>query len=95
MSEYWFAGRFPLGDPRTSVAPVNAKGWAMFGLFIACMMVGAAGFALSAQAGQFPWGVVVFVALTAFGAGALMIAVARHGDQSKTVAEYRSEHARR
>lgn len=95
MSEYWLACRFPVDDPRASMAPVHAKGWAMFGLFIACMVVGAVGFALSAQAGQFPWGVVVFVALTAFGAGALMITVARHGDRSKTVAEYRSDHARR
>ncbi|MBI1187283.1 MAG: hypothetical protein GC206_08140 [Alphaproteobacteria bacterium] len=88
--EIWFARRFPVGHPRAGMAPVHWKGWMMFGVFIACMAVGALGFGLSAIGGQFLWGVVVFVALTAMGAGMLLIAVAQHGDQQKTVAEYKA-----
>lgn len=88
--EIWFARRFPVGHPRTGMAPVHWKGWMMFAVFIACMAVGALGFVLSAIGGQFLWGVVVFAAMTAMGAGMLLIAVAQHGDQQKTVAEYKT-----
>lgn len=88
--EYWFARRFPIGNPRGSMSPVHWKGNLMFGVFAASMALGAFGFALAAVAGQFAWGVIVFAALAAMGAGILFFAVATRGDQTKTVADYRS-----
>ncbi|MBL8550788.1 MAG: hypothetical protein JNJ73_12460 [Hyphomonadaceae bacterium] len=93
MKEIWFARRFPVGNPRSSMAPVHWKGWMMFGVFVAAMAIGALGFALSAVSGQFLWGVIVFLALTAMGAGMLMLAVVTHGDTEKTVDEYRKANA--
>jgi len=87
--EIWFARRFPVGDARSSVAPVHWKGWMMFAVFLACMAVGALGFALSAIGGKIIWGLVVFAALTAMGAGMLLISVVQHGDQQRTVEEYK------
>ncbi|MGE0044928.1 MAG: hypothetical protein AB7J28_10145 [Hyphomonadaceae bacterium] len=89
QSEIWFARRFPVGHPRNGMAPVHWKGWMMFGVFLASMLIGAFGFALSAMSGQLLWGVVVFAALTAMGAGMLLMSVAQHGDNTKTVEEHR------
>lgn len=87
--EVWFARRFPVGDPRNSMAPVHWKGWMMFAVFAAAVAVGGLGFLLSALNGEWLWGIVVFVALSAMGAGMLLMAVAQHGDVAKTVEEYR------
>jgi hypothetical protein len=89
MKEYWFARRFPVGHARSAMAPVHWKGWAMFGVFVAAMLVGGLGFVLSALNGGWLWGIIVFVSLTAMGAGMLLIAVNAHGDATKTVEDYR------
>lgn len=88
-NEIWFARRYPVGNPRSAMAPVHWKGWMMFAVFLASMLIGAFGAALSVLSGQYVWGAVVFVALTALGAGMLLMSVAQHGDNTKTVEEYR------
>jgi F0F1-type ATP synthase assembly protein I len=93
MSEIWFARRFPVGHARNAMAPVHWKGWVMFGAFIANVLVGALGFLLSSLNGGWLWGIIVFAALSAMGAGMLLIAVSAHGDATKTVEDYRKAKA--
>jgi F0F1-type ATP synthase assembly protein I len=92
-NEIWFARRFPVGHPRNAMAPVHWKGFAMFGVFVATMLVGALGFVLSAMNREWMWGVIVFGALSAMGAGMLLIAVQMHGDTTRTVDEHRKARA--
>jgi hypothetical protein len=89
MSEIWFARRFPVGHPRSGMAPVHWKGWAMFGVFLASMLIGALGFVLSALNGGWMWGLIVFASLSAIGAGMLLLAVDARGDPTKTADDYR------
>jgi len=89
MTEHWFARRFPVGHPRASMSPVHWKGWAMFAAFIGAMLVGALGWGLIGLNGSWAMGAVVFVSLSALGAGMLLLSVAQHGDTQRTVDEYR------
>ena len=41
MTEYWFARRFPVGNPRNAMAPVSEQGWNVVRRFIAWMVGGA------------------------------------------------------
>ena len=87
--EYWFARRFPVGDPRSGMAPVHWKGWAMFGVFVAALAMGALGWLLTDLNGHWLMGLVAFVSLAVLGAGMLLISVAQHGDTARTVEDYR------
>ena len=87
--EYRYARRFPVGHPRNAMAPVHWKEWAMFGVFVTAMAMGAIGWGLSEMNGQWLMGLLAFISLTVFGAGMLLISVAQHGDQTRTVDDYR------
>lgn len=87
---YWFARRFPLGDPRKSVAPVSAMGWIMIAAFVFDMIAGAALFLWLATIDQPFMGVLSFLVLTASGWGALMFLVRRKSDHQHTVEDYKA-----
>ncbi|MET0182836.1 MAG: hypothetical protein ABW199_08130 [Caulobacterales bacterium] len=88
--ERWFARRFPVGDPRSSMGPVHWKGWTMFGIFIAMTILSAAAFLLAAVAGLLMWGALVFVAASLASAGWLLLVVRARGDQTRTLEDYRA-----
>ena len=87
---YWFARRFPVSDPRRSVAPVSVEGWIMVGAFVFDMIAGAALFLWLATIDQPFIGVMAFLVLTVSGWGALMFLISRKADQQHTVEDYRT-----
>lgn len=93
MAEFWFARRFPVGNPRNAMAPVTREGRMAFVRFVAGMLGGAIVWGLLAATGRTPLvilGCAIFVA-AAFGSGWWLIAmVVRHGDTKHTVDDYRS-----
>jgi hypothetical protein len=90
MSDFWFARRFPLGHPRTAMAPVSREGWIVVVAFIVAMALGGIIFILLALAGAFVLGLVVFVLLAAAGGGLFILLASAKGDASRTVHDYRS-----
>src|SRR5690606_12679479 len=89
MSEYWFARRYPLGNPRNAMAPVHWKGWVMSAVFVAALAAGGVTFAWLGASGRMAAGIGVFV-LVAFVATAWFIMLVRaNGDRVRTVEDYR------
>ncbi len=86
--EYWFARRFPKGNPRNSMGPVHWKGWAAFAVFTMTLVGGGLLFLLLAIWGSLWIGMIVF-ALIAWGSlMALLKVVAMKGDQTKSTEDY-------
>lgn len=93
MTEYWFARRFPVGHPRSAMAPVTREGRMAFVWFLGAMLAGAVVWAilvLTAKATGAIMGGIVFIAATAFAMWRLLSAVVRHGDRNHTVEDYRA-----
>jgi hypothetical protein len=89
-TSYWFARRFPVGDPRDSMAPVSPEGRRIVWTFLAAMVVGALSALLLSLVGMWVPGLVVFAAAAMAGGGYFIAMSVRHGDKQHTVAEYRS-----
>jgi len=87
--EYWFARRFPLSDPRRSYAPVHWKGFAVVGIFVAALVIGAAAFAWMAALGYLIQGAIVFALAALVGGGWFVVVAQAKGDKTRTVDEYR------
>lgn len=88
--EFWFARRFPLGDPRQAYGPVHWKGWASVFVFIAAIMAGAVYFAWDAMIEQnFIQGLAVFLVAGFVGTAWYMLVVRANCDTLNTVADYR------
>jgi hypothetical protein len=87
--EYWFARRFPIGNPRSGMAPVHWKGWLVAWAFLALMLGGAGAFVWFALEGNLIEGAAMF-AIIAFIAGVWFVLMATaNGDRVRTVADYR------
>lgn len=92
--EYWFARRFPVGNPRASYAPVHWKGWAVAAIYIAVLTIGGMGFAWMGATGYLVQGVVVFVVAAILGTGWFIIVARATGDSNRTVEDYRKAQPR-
>lgn len=91
MTEYWFARRYPLGDPRSSMAPVHWKGWLVAAVFVIAMLAGAGAFVWFSRLDRMAEGAAFFT-LAAFVGGVFFVTVSRqHGDRVRTVADYKEE----
>ena len=90
-SEFWFARRFPVGNPRNAVAPVTKEGRMVALGFVAAMLVGGAiGAVVMATGGNVVLGVATF-AVIAGAAGFAFIAIAgKKTDRNHTVDDYRA-----
>lgn len=86
--EYWFARRFPVGDPRNAFAPVHWKGFAVAGIFVAALVIGAIAFSWMAASGYLMQGAVVFITAAAVGGGWFITVATAKGDKTRTVADY-------
>jgi hypothetical protein len=91
--EIWFARRWPVERGGARMVPVHWKGYAMFGVFVAAMVLGAIAFGVCAVFDAFAWGVVIYVGFAAAGVAALFFAVLRHSDNGRTYKDYRKSHA--
>lgn len=89
MSEdYWFARRFPLSDPRSSMSPVNWKGWLASLVFVLALGAGATAFAYIGASGNIVQGGAIFAGV-ALVSGAWFVSVSRvKGDRVRCVADY-------
>ncbi len=94
MREYWFARRFPVGDPRRAMAPVHWKGYLVAGIFVAALLIGALAFAWMGARGQIVQGAVAFIIAAAVGMVWFIGVAERTCDKTRTVAEYQKERAR-
>jgi len=87
--EVWFARRFPVEHGGARMVPVHWKGFAMFGVFAAAMLLGGGVFALCAMSGNFVLGVTLYVLIAAAGVAALFWAVVARSDNTRTYKEFR------
>ena len=86
VSDYWFAGRFPVGHPRKAMAPVRQEVWLVVAAFGVALVAGAVAGAMPGLSGAPVSGVVVFAGIGLL-AGALIIVIAnRKGDHARMVA---------
>ncbi len=91
MTEYWFARRFPVGDPRNAMAPVHWKGYAVVGAYVTLLVLGGVAFAWLGASGQLLLGGAVFAAAAIFGASLFIAMSNTRGDKMRTVTDYRKE----
>ena len=93
--EYWFARRFPLGNPRQAYAPVHWKGYAVSLIFLSALTAGGVSFAWFGANDNLFMGIMIFVGV-AIVAGAWFVLTAKaNGDPVRTVAEYKKEKQQR
>jgi len=92
--EYWFARRFPLGDPRSAYAPVHWKGWLASAFFVLALLGGGAAFVYYGMEGLMAQGIAAFT-ITGFVAMACFLLLVRaNGDPVRTVREYKEDNRR-
>lgn len=91
MTEYWFARRFPVGNPRNAMAPVSWMGYAIVTLYVTLLVLGALAFAWLGASGELIVGATVFAAAAVVGAGLFIGLSNIKGDKARTVAEYRKD----
>jgi hypothetical protein len=92
--EYWFARRFPVGDPRKSYAPVHWKGWAVSLLFVTVLTIGGVAFAWMGASGYLIQGIVAFAVAAIVGGGWFLFVAELKADKTRTVEDYRRDGAR-
>ncbi len=88
-TEYWFARRFPVGNPRAAVAPINATGRLVTLAFVCAMVVGAISMLSLSILGLWLYGIVIFVSVSAVAGGLFLMAILSRTDRTRTVEDYR------
>lgn len=91
MTEYWFARRFPMGDPRQAMAPVHWKGVVVGVGFVVAMLAGAAAWAWLVQTDRPVEGFELFLVIVFFDVIWFITTSRARLDRTKTVAEYRKD----
>lgn len=91
VTEYWFARRFPVGNPRNAMSPVHWKGYAVVAAYVTLLVLGAVGFAWLGASGNLIMGAAVFAATAVAGAGLFITLSVTKGDKTRTVADYLRE----
>lgn len=90
-TQYWFARRYPLGDPRNGMAPVHWKGVVVSVGFVAILLIGGGLWAWLAAGNRAAEGAALFT-VCAFVDGMWFIQTSRErGDRIRTVADYREQ----
>lgn len=91
MTEYWFARRFPVGNPRNAMSPVHWKGRAVVATYVTLLVLGALAFAWLGASGDLIMGAVAFAVTAVVGASLFLILSNTKGDKTRTVADYLRE----
>lgn len=94
QQEYWFARRFPVGNPRGAMGPVHWMGWTVTFAFVSVLSAGGIAFAWLGASGQMVEGITIFAATAVISMGAFLTVVNAKADKTRTVAEYRKAAAR-
>jgi hypothetical protein len=88
VTEYWFARRFPVGNPRNAMSPVHWKGYAVVAAYVTLLALGGVAFAWLGASGNLITGAAVFAAAAVVGASLFLILSSTKGDKTRTVADY-------
>lgn len=91
VTEYWFARRFPVGNPRNAMAPVHWKGYAIVATYVTLLVLGGLAFAWLSAGGRAILGAAIFAAAAVIGASLFISLSSAKGDKTRTVAEYRKD----
>ena len=91
--EIWFARGRSHGRGGARMVPVHWKGYAAFGVFAGAMLFGGLIFAACAYAHLYALGIIIYVLSAMAGVGAIIFAIVRHGDATRSSDEFRNTHA--
>lgn len=94
MTEYWFARRFPVGNPRNAMGPVHWKGYAIVAVYVTLLVLGGIAFAWFGASGQLILGATIFAGAAVVGASLFIGLSSAKGDKTRTIAEYRKDASR-
>ena len=90
MSAIWFARANIRPTAGIRMSPVSREGWLVALGFARAMVVGAAIFTLLLALGATLLAIAVYVLFAVAGAGTFFLAAIAHGDNTRTVADYRA-----
>ncbi|MBY0564489.1 MAG: hypothetical protein K2P58_09905 [Hyphomonadaceae bacterium] len=88
MSEYWFARRYPLGDMRSGMAPINLKGWLVAVAFCVGLALGGAAFWWFASNGLTVKGALSFAVIAGVSALGFIRVANQKGDHVNCIKDY-------
>ena len=91
MTQVWFARVRLLTGPGSRMTPVSREGWLVVAGFIAAMIIGAVAMGALMLSGAFALGIISFVVIAIIAGGAFIWLSVTHGDNTRTVADYRSK----
>jgi len=94
MTQFWFARRFPPGNPRNAFAPVTWQGYAATAVFVVVLAIGGLAFAWMGASGNLMQGAIVFAIASLVGGGWFITIANAKGDRTRTVADYRKAKTR-
>src|SRR5690349_8189366 len=94
-TKYWFARRFPVGNPRSSMSPVTPEGYQVVYTFIKWMLGGAVAAGVVAALGlwvPYLWVLApfVFAGCAAYGGWYFISQAYKRGDHQHTVDDYKA-----
>lgn len=90
-NRYWFARRYPVGQPGDRMDPISREGWMVVWSFAAALVVGFLALVIFTIVLQKPLlGFVALLILASFGMTALLMLSKQRGDQNHTAADYKA-----
>lgn len=93
--EYWFARRYPLGNPRRAYAPVHWKGYAVSLVFVSALTAGGVAFAWFGANDNLFMGIMIFIGVAILAGAWFTLTAKANGDPVRTVAEYKKDKEQR
>lgn len=89
-NRYWFARRFPVGQPGDRMDPISREGWMVVWSFAAALVAGFLALLVFTLAFQKPLiGFIILLVLASFGMTAMLMLSKQRGDQKHTAADYK------
>lgn len=92
--QYWFARRYPVGNPRQAMAPVHWKGWLMTLFFVLVLTFGGGLFVWFGMQEQFAQGVLLFGLIGFVATAWFTLLIRANGDKVHTVEDYKKGRVR-
>jgi len=89
-NRYWFARRFPVGQPGDRMDPISREGWLVVWSFAAALVAGFLALLVFTLAFQKPLiGFIILLLLSSFAMTAMLMLSKQRGDQKHTADDYK------
>jgi len=89
-NRYWFARRFPVGQPGDRMDPISREGWMVVWSFAAALVAGFLALLVFTLAFQRPLiGFIILLVLSSLSMTALLMLSKQRGDPKHTAEDYR------